>query len=203
MLNLGDILPLPTPWPELTAFLETRRSNLAKLMREPGPNPKDLMQILNIAARVPDHRKLAPWRFIVFQGQARADMGTHIRKAFISETPNAPADRQSFEAQRMMRAPLIIAVISAPIDCPRETPKWEQTLSAGAVCYNMLLAAQSLGYGAQWLTEWFCYNEHIISAMGLNGDERVAGLIYMGRIDTPSTERARPNLQDKLTYWEN
>jgi len=200
-VNLNDVLPLPAAKPELTQFLQTRRSNLAKIMTPDGPTAEEVDVILNIAARVPDHRKLAPWRFIIFQGDSRAQIGQSIRAAFETDCPDAPEERKRFEAERLMRAPLVIAVVSAPIDCPRGTPKWEQTLSAGAVCYNMLLAAQSLGYGAQWLTEWFAYDVSVTTAMGLAPTEHMAGFIYIGRVKDAPTERARPNMKNKVTIW--
>lgn len=203
MLNLGDILPLPGTHPEVTDFLETRRSNLAKAMTGPGPSADELSRILAIGARVPDHRKLAPWRFIIFQDEARVSIGTHIRTAFEAEYPHAPEDRKTFEAERFLRAPVVVAVVSAPVECPRGTPEWEQILSAGAVCYNMVIGAQSLGYAAQWLTEWYSYDQAVTAAMGLQTGERIAGLIYMGSTDTPPTERARPELETKITYWKN
>jgi len=200
-INQGDILPLPAVNPDLTAFLETRRSNLAKAMRGPGPSSDELARLLKIAARVPDHRKLTPWRFIIFQDEARQGIGAHIRSAFEAANPDAPQDRKDFEAERFMRAPLVVAVVSAPKDCPRGTPKWEQELSAGAVCYNLLLGAQSLGYGAQWLTEWYVYDAAVTAAMGLTESERVAGLIYIGTADTAPQERARPDASEKTVFW--
>ena len=201
--NSGDILPLPTARPDVTAFLETRRSNLAKFMTEPGPNADELTQILKIAARVPDHRKLAPWRFIVFQGEARNDIGTHIRRAFEKANPDALDERKEFEAARFMRAPLVVAVVSASQNCPRGTPEWEQVLSAGAVCYNLLIGSQSLGYGAQWLTEWYVYDAAVTAAMGLTEKERIAGLIYIGTPKVAAQERARPDIKDKVSFWSS
>lgn len=199
--ELGESLPLPAPNPDMLSFLQRRRSNLAKDMTGPGPSDTDISHMLQIAARVPDHRKLAPWRFILFSGEARREMGAHIRKAFEHSNPDAPEERAEFEAQRFLRAPLVIAVVSAPRDCPRGTPEWEQVLSAGAVCYNLLLAAQGLGYAAQWLTEWYSYEASVCAAMGLQGREKVAGLIYIGRTKTPPSERARPNIAEKIQYW--
>ena len=203
MIKIGDTLPLPTARPELTSFLEMRRSNLAKEMNDPGPSAQDIDRLLKIAARVPDHRKLAPWRFIVFQGEAREQIGVHIKAAFDRDNPDAPEERSLFEAQRFLRAPLVIAVVSSPVECPRGTPEWEQVLSSGAVCYNLLLAAQSLGFGAQWLTEWYSYDSDVMAAMGLGSSERMSGLIYIGAAAAAPTERARPELAAKVQYWQN
>lgn len=194
-------LPLPQQSPEVSEFLRLRRSNLAKLMTGPGPDSAQINDMLEIAARVPDHRKLAPWRFILFQGKARETFGQHLGAAFTREHPNLPVDRAVFESARFTRAPLVVAVISSPKDCPRGTPKWEQELSAGVVCYNLCLAAQAQGFGAQWLTEWYAYNDDINTAMGLSGTERVAGFVYIGTVDTPPIERARPVLVDHVRHW--
>jgi len=201
MTDTPTFFPLPSHRPELIAFLETRRSNLAKLMAGPGPDVAIRDKILEIAARVPDHRKLAPWRFVVFEGEARVSFGEHIAEAFKHANPEAPEDRVIFEGERLMRAPLVVAVISAPVDCARGTPKWEQELSSGAVCMNMCLAAQGHGFGAQWLTEWYAYDRSVNKALGLRPSERVAGFIYIGTVTTPSSPRPRPPHEELTELW--
>jgi len=203
MTDLSKTFPFPTHRGELIDFLLMRRSNLAKLMADPGPDAETRNKILEIGARVPDHRKLAPWRYVVFEGEARLDFGRHIETAFIAETPNAPKDRQIFERERLMRAPLVISVISSPVSCPRGTPKWEQELSSGAVCFNLCLAAQAHGFGAQWLTEWYAYNDSVSQALGLAEGERVSGFIYIGTPSEAPTERQRPTLKDVTQFWKN
>ncbi len=203
MTDLPATFPLPTHRPDLVDFLATRRSNLAKVMGGPGPDEVTREKLLEIAARVPDHRKLAPWRFVLFEGEARANFGQHIASAFMADNPNAPADRAVFEGARLNRAPLVVAVISAPVECPRGTPKWEQELSAGAVCFNLCLAAQAHGFGAQWLTEWYTYDDAVNGALGLADTERVAGYVYIGTPDAPASPRTRPNLAEKTRFWKN
>ena len=193
--------PLPAHRPQVVDFLRDRRSNLAKSMAGPGPDADTRDKILEIAARVPDHRKLAPWRFIVFEGQARSSFGQHISTAFMAANPTAPADRAIFEGGRLTRAPLVVAVISSPVDCPRGTPKWEQELSAGAACMNMCLAAQAHGFAAQWLTEWYAYDEIVNAALGLETGQRVAGYIYIGTATTGSLPRPRPNLENITQFY--
>lgn len=197
----NEILPLPKANEAMSDFLKYRRSNLAKAMGEPGPSDEQLAEWLTIASRVPDHRKLAPWRFVVFQGKARAHFGQHIAAAFMKSNPDMPQDRAIFEGQRFLRAPVVVAVISSPKSCPRGTPEWEQVLSAGAACFNMCLAAQAAGFGAQWLTEWYAYDADVLSALGVSAQEKVAGFIYMGTPAEAPKERARPNTQLLTTYW--
>ena len=199
--ELDDILPLPAVNEGVTDFLQNRRSNLAKLMSGPGPDAGQIETILTIAARVPDHRKLAPWRFVLFQDKARADFGQHIAAAFMKANPDMPQDRAIFEGQRFLRAPLVVAVISSPKECIRGTPEWEQTLSSGAVCHNMCLAAQSLGFAAQWLTEWYAYDKTVLKALGASGRERVAGFIYIGTAQQAPKERARPDVAALSQHW--
>ena len=197
-----DTFPLPEKSETILTFLENRRSNLAKVMDGPGPSEDELSRILEIAARVPDHRKLTPWRFIIFKGDARANMGQHIGAAFQKENPDMPLDRVMFEAGRLQRAPLVIAVVSAPKDCPRGTPKWEQELSSAAVCYNLCLAAQASGYGAQWLTEWYAYDEDVCAAMRLEDHERISGIIYIGTPQEAAKPRARPDVGSLISVWK-
>ena len=201
MTDKPTLFPLPTQRPDLVDFLSNRRSNLAKVMSAPGPDPSTRDKIMNIGMRVPDHRKLTPWRMVVFEGQARSDFGQHIASAFMAANPDAPADRAIFEGGRLTRAPLVIAVISAPKECPRGTPKWEQELSSGAVCFNLCLAAQAHGFGAQWLTEWYAYDPSVNAALGLSEGERVSGYIYIGTPTAQSAPRARPTLETVTKIW--
>jgi len=196
-----EVFPLPTPNKPVTDFLKNRRSNLAKAMDGPGPSAAQISELLKIATRVPDHRKLSPWRFLLFEGEARSNFGQHIAAAFMNANPEAPHDRAIFEGQRFMRAPLVIGVISAPKGCPRGTPEWEQVLSSAVVCYNLCLAAQAAGLGAQWLTEWYAYDPDVQTALGLSGQEKVAGFIYIGTPIMPSTERIRPDVGALTQNW--
>ncbi len=182
-------------------FLAQRRSLLVRDMKGPGPNEKQLQLILRLAARVPDHRKLFPWRFLIFQGDARAQFGEHLADKFKRDFPDADHQRTEFERNRFLRAPLVIGVISGPVLCPRGTPKWEQELSAGAVCQNMLLAARASGFGAQWLTEWYAYDADIAEILGLQSSEKIAGFVYIGTPTVPPRERPRPDLAVKVKNW--
>ncbi|WP_284390725.1 nitroreductase family protein [Algimonas ampicilliniresistens] len=197
---MPDSFPLPA-WNEgVLDFLASRRSNLAKSMSEPGPDAETLETILEIGTRVPDHRKLTPWRLVVFQGEARAAFGEVLKAVHRDDYPNYPEDRHQFEADRFLRAPIIIAVISAPKLCPRGTPTWEQQLSAGAVSFNLCLAAQASGFGAQWLTEWYAFDARINAALGMSEGEQVAGFIYIGTPTQPATPRMRPDLSDVVRF---
>jgi len=182
MTDTPHTFPRPTHRPDLVDFLSKRRSNLAKVMGGPGPNADTRDKILEIAARVPDHRKLAPWRFVLFEGEARSSFGQHISTVFMAQNPAAPADRAIFEGARL-------------------TPKWEQELSAGAVCFNMCLAAQAHGFGAQWLTEWYAYDAAVNTALGVRETERVAGYVYIGTPQAEASPRSRPDVKDLITKW--
>ena len=185
--------------PVLNTLL-TRRSVLAANMTEPGPNKEQLQIILEAGHRVPDHGKIGPWRFIVFQNEAREAFGEILRNRFQEIDTEATDKLLNFETQRFMRAPLIIAVISSPVE--HKVPEWEQVLAAGAVCQNILLAASALGYCSQWLTEWYAFDEKIAAELGLGEKEKVAGYIYIGTAKEPPKERARPSLADRMSYWK-
>lgn len=193
--------PLPIDNPGLRAFLKTRRSNQAKNMSGPGPSAEQITEILEIAARVPDHRKLTPWRFLMFQDDARARIGEHLGRVFKAKNPDMPEDRVKFEAGRFLRAPLVVGVISSPVECARATPEWEQRLSSAIVCYNLCLAAQSFGFGAQWLTEWYAYDSEISAELGLSASEKIAGFVYIGVANDGSLPRPRPELASIITQY--
>ncbi len=197
--NPGDSLTVSGPSAETLTLLAQRRSTLAKDMGEPGPDAKQLETLLKIGARTPDHGKLFPWRFIVFQGEARAKFGEMLESRFREIEPEAPAERFELERGRFLRAPVVIAVVS-DTDETHKVPEWEQILSAGAVCQNLLVAAAAMGFGAQWLTEWYAYDKPMKSALGLAPGERVAGFVYVGTPQVPAQER--PRNDPRVTHWE-
>ena len=174
-------------------LLLRRRSVSANSLSEPGPNEEQLTQILTAASRVPDHKKLAPWRFILFQGEARKEFGAVLAEACRLEEKEPSAFRLETEAARFTRAPIVIAVISRVVPNPA-APEWEQILSAGAACQNMINAAAALGFGAQWITEWYGYSETVRQALKLAPNERVAGFVYIGTAKEKPDERERSKL---------
>ncbi|MCX7552834.1 nitroreductase [Marinicella sp. S1101] len=183
----------------ITQFMLNRRSVLIKNMTEPGPSSDDLETILTIATRVPDHRKLKPWRLLVLQGDARRVFGETL--AQVKAQKEAMKEIQvDIEKQCFMRAPLVIAVVASPVE--HKTPIEEQILSAGAVCQNINIAAASLGYVSQWVTGWSCLDKAALKAVGLSDDEFIAGYLYIGSCDEKPADRQRPELDEVVTYWE-
>jgi len=187
----GERLASSHTSPETLALLTRRRSTPAICLSAPGPDAHQVEHLLGIAARVPDHGKLAPWRFILFEGDARGSFGAILGKVWAVKNPGATSDQISFEQQRLERAPLVIAVISTVTE-DHKVPVWEQELSAGAVCQNLLIAASAMGFGAQWLTEWYAFDPDIKDALGLRSGERIAGYIYIGTATEEVVERPRP-----------
>jgi len=182
------------------AALRRRRSTQADLLGDPGPTPDQLNELLTIAARVPDHRRVNPFRFVIFTGDARARAGDSLAAAFRLREPDAEETAISRERGRFMRAPVIVLVVST-IDYDHKTPEWEQTLTAGAVCMNLLTAAKAQGFAAQWLTEWYAYDRDVCSDFGLAPHERVAGFIYIGTAQGEIKERQRPQMAEIVRHY--
>jgi nitroreductase len=186
--------------PDALELLKTRRSVKPREMTAPGPSAAELETILTIGARVPDHGKLAPWRFIVFEGEARKRAGEIIAKVFAGKNPNAQPAEIELEKHRLMDAPLVIGVVSFTRPHPK-VPAWEQELSAGASAMNIVTAASALGYGACWLTGWFAFDRDVLDGLGLKADEKLAGFIHIGTRSRPSEDRPRPALSDIVTRF--
>jgi nitroreductase len=186
--------------PDAIDLLKMRRSVKPREMGAPGPSPADLETILTIGARVPDHGKLTPWRFIVFEGDARARAGDVIASVFARKNPQAPLAEIEAEKRRLTDAPLVIGVVSFTKPHPK-IPAWEQELSAGASAMNILTAASALGYGACWLTGWFAFDRDVLNGFGLKPDEKFAGFIHIGTPLKPSEDRPRPALADIVTRF--
>lgn len=182
-------------------FLATRRSVKPDRLAEPGPTPDELRQILTTGARVPDHKKLTPWRFIVFSGDSRRTMGEVFAKACEKEEREPPSPvRLELERGRFLRAPVVVAVVSSIRKRPG-APEWEQILSAGALSFNICLAANALGFGTSWISEWIAYSPSVREALGLSETERIAGFIYMGQPMEKPDERERPDMEKLVTVW--
>lgn len=186
--------------PDALDLLRTRRSCRIIDLQEPAPAAADLETILTIAARVPDHGKLAPWRFIVFEGEGRARAGEAFARVLAAKEPEASEKRLADERNRFLRVPLVVAVVSTAAPHVK-IPEWEQLLSAAACCQNMLLAATALGYGATWISEWPTYDADARAALGLAAHERVAGFIYMGTPTQKLEDRPRPDLAQIVTRF--
>ena len=186
------------PSPSTLDLLLTRRSGFAKAMTGPGPSKAQLADILEAGARAPDHGKLFPWRFIVFEGKGRERMGDILAEVMEAE---GERDKQVEEERgRFVRAPLVIGVISAAREL-HKIPVWEQELSAGAVCQNILIAATALGFVGNWLTEWYAFHPAVKEKIGLKPGERVAGFIYIGHAKDELEERPRPELGKIVTRF--
>jgi nitroreductase len=182
------------------AFLRSRKSASAKSLGEPGPSPSQLKDILEIAVRVPDHGKLTPWRFVVFEGDARARIGAHFAGRWKELHPEHGEDILNFHRGLLLRAPTVIAVVSRAAPHVK-IPEWEQIQSASAVCYNIVLAATAMGLGAQWQTDWIAYDPEVAKHVGLVPPERISGFIYMGTPTAPLEDRPRPDPGVLVTKW--
>ena len=184
-------------------FLQTRRSVTAANMPPGGPDADTLQAILAAGIRVPDHGKLAPWRIVVFEGQARTAFGAQVlRPAFAAnQRADAPETTLALEAARFERAAVILAVLSTPT-VPHKIPLWEQQLSAGAVCQTLLIAAQAEGYAAQWLTEWTAFDPDVRAALDCSGEhDQRAGYIYTRGKATNDSDRPRPDPEAVISRW--
>ena len=186
------------PAPAALDLLLSRRSGSAKAMTEPGPSKKQLADILKAGARAPDHGKLFPWRFLVIEGKGRSRAGDILAEVMEAE---GERDKQVEEERgRFLRAPVVVAVISAARE-QHKIPVWEQELSAGAVCQNLLIAATASGFVGQWVTEWYAYHPVVKERLGLKAGERIAGFVYIGTAKDELEERPRPDMDKIVTAF--
>lgn len=182
---------------DVPTFLRTRRSHLAADIGAPGPDEEQLDRIMQAATRVPDHGKLSPWRFILFRDAGRLAFAGALERRW-RETHPGEEDTPVPEAAFYKDVPLIIAVISSPLEHPK-IPRWEQRLSAGAACLNLLNAALAMGFAAQWRSGWPACDEKVAELLRLKEQERIAGFIFIGtrKPDAPElSDRRRPFWRD-------
>jgi len=182
----------------LIKILDQRRSSPSRTLHGPGPNADEVNRMLTSALRVPDHGKLAPWRFLTISGDTRLALGEILVQRALQLDPNAAASVIEKDRARFSFAPLIVTVI-ARITPDHKVPEQEQILSGGAVCFALLQAAQGMGFGAQWLTGWAAYDPVITQRLGLAGNESILGFIHIGNVTEPAPERVRPKLEELLS----
>lgn len=192
----NDQLPGARLSADTLALLAQRRSAKLMFIAEPGPTPAETEALLRLAARAPDHGKLGPWRFVIIEGEARARTGAALAD-LIAGDQGMTADRIEVERNRF-RAPVCVMVVSTSAPHPK-IPEWEQILSAGAVCSNLLIAAHAMGYAGVWLTEWPAYDDRARGVLGLKDGERVAGFVHLGTASQAPTERVRADAISRIS----
>lgn len=178
------------------SLLATRRSGKPRQMVPPGPTPEQLDAMLAIALRTPDHGKLAPWRFVVIED--RGALEGLLVDTYRAEKPGAGhLEIEAMQTMARQGEALVVALSS-----PREShiPLWEQELSCGAACMNLLNAAHAQGFVGSWITGWPAYSHTVRDAFG-QAPERIAGFIYIGSAGAPLEERPRPEFADRVSRW--
>jgi nitroreductase len=193
--QFGAPLPIGAE-PDVLAFLARRRSASATTLAAPGPDAGQLATLLRLAARAPDHGKLAPWRFVVLDGEDKAAFVARLEQA-VSARPDGAL--LCAKLGKLRTPPTSVAVVSRLV--PGKIPEWEQRLSAGAVCTLMIIAAQAMGLGANWITDWYAYDPDALALLGLAEGEAVAGFIHLGTPTEAPLERVRPDLSTLVETW--
>ena len=193
--QFGEPSP-PRASPDTLALLARRRSASAQFLADPAPDAAELADLLRLAARVPDHGKMQPWRFIILNAGPKAVFVEHLRALALAQ-PNA--DKATAALMKIAAPPLCVAVVSAPREGGK--PVWEQQLSAGAVCMTLVIAAQAMGYGANWITDWYGYDRAALTRLGLTETETLAGWIMLGTPTEAPLERVRPDMAAVVSVW--
>ena len=188
------------PTPAALSLLQQRHSVPSRQLGEPGPQGEQLDALLNAAIRVPDHGRLAPWRLRLIRGEDRRVFGERLVQIHM-QGPGVAEKVLLKDRERYLSAPLIVVVIAHVLD-GHKIPRQEQILSAGCVAYNLLLGAQALGFGAQWLTGWAAYDSAVAELLGLEAGELVVGFVHIGTPTEPASEHPRALLGDVLTEWK-
>ena len=181
------------------AALLGRHSTPSRQLDLPAPDARQLQAMLQAAIRVPDHGKLVPFRLLRIEGDARLALGAFLAARSAQRNPGNPALIDK-DRERFSHAPLIITVIARP-QAHAKVPQWEQLLTAGCVCMNLLHAAHALGFGAQWLTAWMAEDRAVARHLGLGEEERIVGFIHIGSAKIAVPDRERPDPADLLTDW--
>lgn len=184
----------------LQTYLSTRRSVGMAFLKGPGPDSAMLEQMLTIATRVPDHGKIAPWRLVLIEGDARIAAGERLAEIMARQNPDLDAASLEIERQRFLPAPLTVVVISSPMPHPK-VPEFEQVLSAGNVAFNLLHAANAFGFAGSWVTRWYAYDAEAAAMLGAKPGERIVGIVHIGTPSAAMEDRPRPKLDTVVSRW--
>ena len=187
--------------PDALKLLLTRRTIPANRLGEPGPNDEQVRSLIAAASRVPDHGKLAPWRFILYAGADRLAAGNQLFDLWKSRNPQADEKLLALVHERLVASPVVIAVVCHTTIHPK-IPEWEQVLSAAASTMNLMLAAHAMGFAAQWLTDWYSYDQEALDLLGDREGEKVVGFIHVGTPMEPPSDRPRPSFEEVVTVWK-
>lgn len=181
------------------SLLQTRRSGKPRDMVAPGPSPEQLREMVAVAARTPDHGKLSPWRFVIVPGEARPALAERLIEIQRTEKPDCTARDEEATMQFVTQAPALVVVLSAPVR-GHKIPLWEQELSAGAACMNLLHAAHACGFVGGWLTGWAAYSDRVRDLFG-EAPQRIAGFVFIGTPGRDLDERPRGELSEIVHEW--
>jgi len=195
--EFGQPAPFGQVSPETLTLLAQRRSSSPQHLAAPAPSEPQLQDLLRIAARVPDHGKLFPWRFVILQGAAKAELAARY-EALAKERPDP--DKAAAVLFKLKVPPLAVVVVSRVVEGP--IPAWEQLLSAGACCQTLAIAATAMGFGANWITDWYSYDPRATALLGLSDNEQVAGVVLLGTPTEAPLERVRPDVDAITTVWQ-
>lgn len=184
----------------LIGYLHSRRSGKPRELVAPGPNAQEMEQIMRAAIRTPDHGKLSPWRFLIVDDSKRDDLARLLTRAYLAEKPDA--GRIEIEAMENFahQGPALVVALFTPV-IPHKIPLWEQQLSMGAACMNLLHGAHALGYVGGWITGWPSGNRDVAEAFGAGPDDSIAGFLYLGTAARPQEERPRPDYDAVVSQW--
>ena len=187
--------------PKTIELLQTRRSEKSRRMVSPGPTDAELTEILNCAIRVPDHGKLAPWRFLVLKENAQKKLSSILADAYVAQGGHTDDAKYTAQKEFPLQAETLVVVVSKP-NIDHKVPVWEQHLSVGAACQNLLIATHALGYVGQWLTGDAAYCDAVRDHFNMEPEDAIAGFIFLGSSNNELTERPRPAFHDVVTYWD-
>ena len=193
--QFGEACP-PHPSSDTLTLMSRRRSASAQTLGAPAPGDGELTDLLRLASRVPDHGKMQPWRFVILRGDAKAGFVDRLRELATRRPDKVKAEAALIKIET---PPLCVAVVSSTREGGK--PVWEQQLSSGAVCMNLLLAADAMGYGANWITDWYGYDRAALGLLGLVDGETLAGWIMLGTPSEPPLERVRPDIAQISSVW--
>ena len=179
--------------------IEVRRST--PVLVDPAPCDEDINKLLRAAQLAPDHGRLKPWKYIVVRDEARHSLGKLYLQAALVEKPELSEERKERTIKMPLRAPLIIIAVAQVIE-GHKVPVLEQVVATGAAVQNMLLTAQSLGFGAMWRTGGMAYSDIVKKGLGLRPEDVIVAYLYIGSVGLEPKPRPDIDYRTCCVEWE-
>ncbi len=173
---------MPPSLPDLSALIRHRRS-IKPVDMDPGRDIDRALitELIENATWAPNHGLTEPWKFHVFQAEARQGLVQIMQETYRATT--APAEFREDKFKKMGENPLLAPVVIACVmerSSGGKIPEIEEIEALACALQNLQLSATATGLGSYWSTPPLLESAMFHNWLGIRPGDRCLGLIYLG-----------------------